>query len=84
MRTGPTQIDGGTENFVVTALDAFFNHKIGRHPPTFIKIDIEGGGTPPSRHSIKQNVWFSADRRRECCRKEIQSDVRPAGRADLR
>ena len=30
---------------VVTTLDAFFDHENGRHPPAFIKIDIEGGGT---------------------------------------
>ena len=29
----------------VTTLDAFFDHKEGRNPPAFIKIDIEGGGT---------------------------------------
>lgn len=29
----------------VTTLDEFFNHETGRHPPAFIKIDIEGGGT---------------------------------------
>ena len=46
---------------VVTTLDAFFNHETGRHPPAFIKIDIEGGGThalPGARRLFAENRPF--------------------------
>src|SRR5262245_463959 len=45
----------------VTTLDEFFNHETGRHPPAFIKIDIEGGGTqalPGARRLFAENRPF--------------------------
>ena len=45
----------------VTTLDAFFDHEMGRDPPTFIKIDIEGGGThalPGARRLFAENRPF--------------------------
>ena len=45
----------------VTTLDAFFDHEMGRVPPTFIKIDIEGGGThalPGARRLFAENRPF--------------------------
>ncbi len=55
--------DAGAQKRTVaaTTLDAFFNHKIGRHPPAFIKIDIEGGGThalPGARCLFAKNRPF--------------------------
>src|SRR5262245_22357891 len=46
---------------VATTLDAFFSHATGRHPPAFIKIDIEGGGThalPGARRLFAKNRPF--------------------------
>jgi FkbM family methyltransferase len=42
----------------VTSLDAFFSSKAARKPPSFIKIDIEGGGTHalPGCRNIFQTV----------------------------
>jgi FkbM family methyltransferase len=47
---------------VVTTLDAFFGHETGRHPPAFIKIDIEGGGT----HALPGARRLFADSRPFC------------------
>jgi FkbM family methyltransferase len=47
---------------VVTTLDAFFSHETGRHPPAFIKIDIEGGGT----HALPGARYLFANSRPFC------------------
>jgi FkbM family methyltransferase len=47
---------------VVTTLDAFFKHETGRHPPAFIKIDIEGGGT----HALPGACRLFAENRPFC------------------